>query len=78
MKKSLKFLADSLKERIINPKDQVITISHGDCLEDALYVKELILNDFEVKDFIINNVGPVVGSHSGPGTVALFFMGVER
>ncbi|SKA80226.1 EDD domain protein, DegV family [Caloramator quimbayensis] len=77
-KKSLKFLSDSLKERIINPKDQVITISHGDCLEDALYVKELILNDFEVKDFIINNVGPVVGSHSGPGTVALFFIGQER
>jgi len=77
-KKSIKHLLEMLKERIVNPEEQVIFISHGDCLEDAEKLKELIINDVKVKDFVINNVGPTVGSHSGPGTLALFFLGNER
>jgi len=77
-KKSIKSLADILAERIVDPEDQIIGISHGDCLEDALYLKELILEHCQVKDVIINFVGPVIGSHSGPGTLALFFFGKER
>jgi len=67
-----------LEERIVEPEKQVIAISHGDCLDDALYLKELVLGKVKVKDLIINNIGPVIGSHSGPGTVALFFLGEHR
>jgi len=77
-KKSIKSLQEKLKERIVNPEQQVIFISHGDCLEDAEHLREIILEEVNVKDVIINNVGPAVGSHSGPGTVALFFMGNDR
>lgn len=77
-KKSLKALADKLTERIEDPINQIIAISHGDCINDAEYLKGLILKNCKVKDIIINNVGPVIGSHSGPGTVALFFMSSTR
>lgn len=77
-KKSLKTLAQRLFDEIVDPDDQVIAISHGDCLEDANYLSGLLLKNIKVKDIIINNVGPVIGSHSGPGTVALFFLGHSR
>ncbi|MGG7058509.1 DegV family protein [Clostridium tertium] len=77
-KKSIKALQEKLKERIVNPEQQVVFISHGDCLEDAKHLRALILEEVNVKDVIINNVGPAVGSHSGPGTVALFFIGNDR
>lgn len=77
-KKSLKMLAEMLKERIVHPEEQVIAISHGDCQDDAEYLQSLIQESFHVKDIIIGNVGPVIGSHSGPGTVALFFIGERR
>lgn len=77
-KKSLRMLADKLKETIVNPEEQTIFISHGDCIEDAKHLEKIILEDVKVKDVIISYVGPVVGSHSGPGTVALFFPGSGR
>lgn len=77
-KKSLKALAEKLEESIVRSEEQIIAISHGDCIEDVEYLKDLILKRCQVKDIIINNVGPVIGSHSGPGTVALFFMGDGR
>ncbi|NLZ47970.1 MAG: DegV family protein [Clostridiales bacterium] len=77
-KKSIKSLADTLKERIIDPENQVIAISHGDCEEDARLLEKLIKENVKVKDVIINYVGPVVGSHSGPGTIALFFFSKDR
>jgi DegV family protein with EDD domain len=77
-KKSIKGLQESLKERIIKPEEQTIFISHGDCLSEAEHLKDLILDEVQVKEVIINNVGPAVGSHSGPGTIALFFIGESR
>lgn len=77
-KKSLKVIAEILDKKIIKPENQVIAISHGDCLDDAEYVKGLILEKHKVKDVIVNYVGPVIGSHSGPGTIALFFLADER
>ncbi len=77
-KKSIKTLFDMLKENIESPEDQVISISHGDCIEEAEYLRDMIKKEFPVKDVIINEVGPVIGSHSGPGTLALFFMGIKR
>lgn len=77
-RKSLKALAEKLEEKIVNPEEQVIAISHSDCLEDAKYLKDLILKKCKVKDIIINNMGPVIGAHTGPGSVALFFLGDSR
>ena len=53
-------------------------ISHGDCLEDAEYLAGLLREQYGVKEVYINYVGAVIGSHSGPGTLALFFMGEHR
>jgi len=77
-KKSLKTLFEMLKENIVAPEEQVIAISHGDCPEDVEYLKDMILKEFKVRDVIVNHVGPVIGSHTGPGVVALFFMGSKR
>ncbi len=77
-KKSIKELEEKLKERIVNSEEQTIFISHGDCLSDAEHLKDLILKETKVKDVIINNIGPAVGTHSGPGTLALFFIGTNR
>lgn len=77
-KKSLRMLADKLKESIVNPEEQTVFISHGDCIDDAEHLKKIILEEVNIKEVIISNVGPVIGSHSGPGTVALFFIGDKR
>lgn len=77
-KKSIKVLKEILLDKIVCPEEQTIFISHGDCIEDAEYLKELIINEVKVKEVIINNVGPVIGSHTGPGILALFFMGSNR
>ncbi len=59
-------------------KDDYIFISHGDCLEDAEALKAAISEKFGFENFMINNIGPTIGSHSGCGTLALFFLGEYR
>ena len=75
-KAALDALVAKYKETALQ-SDQMVFISHADCLEDAQYVGEEIkkLGAVDVK---INFIGPVIGAHAGPGTVALFFMGSER
>jgi fatty acid-binding protein DegV len=53
-------------------------ISHGDCLADAEYLAKILKETYGVPEVIINHVGPVIGSHSGPGTLALFYLGSKR
>jgi fatty acid-binding protein DegV len=67
-----------MEKTFINPCEQTIFISHGDCLEDAKYLEKLIRERLKVKDVVLNYVDPVIGAHSGPGTVALFFVGIKR
>ena len=67
-----------MAETAIQPQEQTVFISHGDCLEDAQSVAEQVRQKFGVQDIRINYVGPVIGAHSGPGTVALFFIGTQR
>ncbi|MGN0475141.1 MAG: DegV family protein [Acutalibacteraceae bacterium] len=77
-KASLNAMVDKMSETYYEEYDTVM-ISQGDCLDDAEYVASLIKKRFKsVKDVIIGNVGPVVGSHTGPGVVALFFIGKNR
>ncbi len=76
-KASLDALVAKMKETAINLTEQVVFISHGDCLEDAQYI-EAEARKLGVVDVKIGMIGPVIGSHSGPGTIALFFIGTER
>ncbi len=75
---SLLALVDEMEKTAADPQNQTVFISHGDCLADAELVAEEVRRRFGTKDIHINYVGPVIGSHSGPGTVALFFLGAPR
>ena len=77
-KASLKALVDRMEETAIDPAGQTVFISHGDCMEDAEYVAGLVKERMGVQDVRINYVGPVIGAHSGPGTLALFQLGSRR
>ena len=55
-----------------------VGITHGDCLEEAQVLKALVLEKTNAKEVMIGNLGAVIGSHAGPGTLALFFMGTQR
>ena len=75
---SIKALFDKIRETGIVPEKQVFFISHGDCIEDAEYLASLIREMYGDVKVVIDYVGAVIGAHSGPGTVALFFMGTSR
>ena len=77
-KKAILELLNRMKEDIKNPDGQTVFISHGDCEEDAQALKAMIEDTFQVGHVMINPIGPVVGAHSGPGTLALFYMGKQR
>ena len=77
-KASLLALVDHMAQTAVDPAQQTVFISHGDCLADAEFVADAIRTRLGVTDIRINYVGPVIGNHSGPGTVALFFLGSGR
>lgn len=77
-KKSINALLEHMELTCMDPEENSVFISHGDCLEDAEYLASLIKEKLHVKEVIINYVGPVIGSHTGQGVVALFFFGKER
>lgn len=77
-KKSLNTLITMFEDRIISPETQVIGITHGDSPQHALYLKETLEKKYNVKGFLINPLGPVIGSHTGPGMLSLSFLGRER
>ena len=76
---SIDALFDKAKTTMIGERsDATVFISHGDCYEDAQYLADRIKNEIGVKEIRIGYVGTVIGCHSGPGTLALFFLGSER
>ena len=77
-KASLNWLVDKMAEQFVKEKNDVVYISHGDCYDDAKYVADLVKRRFGIHNIVIGDVGPVIGAHSGPGTVALFFVGKSR
>lgn len=76
-KASIKAIVDKYEELIIDRKEQVF-ICQGDCLEDAKYMESMLKERFNVPVQIITEVGAVIGAHTGPGVLALFFVGKER
>ena len=77
-KASLTALVDKVGELAEDPASQTMFISNSDCLKDAQFVADEIKKRYGVKEIIINSIGPVIGAHTGPGCVALFFMGMHR
>lgn len=78
-KKSLTELVNTMEKTVENPDGQTVFISHGDCIEDAEKVAAMIKERIPgIKDVMINYIGPIIGTHSGPGTVALFYYGGPR
>lgn len=77
-RQSLDSLVKHMQETAMDPAGQMVFISHGDCLEDARYVEEQVRQRLGVQEVRVGYIGPVIGAHSGPGTVALFFLGKER
>ena len=79
-KKSLLGLVDCMEQQIGSYKDKndIVFISHGDCLEDAQFVADTIKQRLGLETFLIDYIGPTIGAHAGPGTVALFYLGEYR
>lgn len=77
-KQSLDALVKMMAETVTDAKNGYVFISHGDCLEDAKYVEKQVKEKLGSKKFYINFIGTSIGTHSGPGTVALFFLGSHR
>lgn len=75
-KKALQELVKLMDEKIGSYKDSCDTIfvSHGDCEEDAQYVIDKVKEKYQIKTVMTSFIGTVIGAHSGPGTLALFFM----
>lgn len=78
-KKSLIEMVNKMEEDVDNPDGQIVYVGHGDAPEDAEYVAQLIKERFPtVKETFINYTGPVIGAHSGPGTVNIHYVGKQR
>lgn len=77
-KKSIDALVDHMEKTVVKPYNNRVLITHGDCIDDALSLKEKIEERFDIHDIHINYVDPVVGAHSGPGTLALFYLADSR
>ena len=77
-KKSLAALAEKYAELAAEPADGTVFISHSDCEEDAKALGSLLQEQHKVRVQLITDIGTVIGAHTGPGTVALFFVGKER
>lgn len=79
-KKSISMLADNMEERLgsFRSKQIAIGILHGDCEEDANYLASLIRERFQYDNIIIRPIGPSIGAHSGPGALALVFLGDKK
>lgn len=77
-KAALTALVDRMAESAVNPREQTVFISHGCCAQDAEFVASLVRERFGTKHIVTGLIGPLIGLHSGPGTVALFFIGNAR
>ncbi len=79
-KKSIHSLVEYMEQKMgsFRSENDIVFISHGDALEEAQAVADLVKEKFGIDQFLIHFVGPSIGAHSGPGTLALFFMGESK
>lgn len=77
-KRVISAMVDRMEKTAIRPQEQTVFISHGDCEEDAQSLAKLVQERLHPKQIVIQVIGPVIGAHSGPGTLALFFLATDR
>ncbi|MCI6093420.1 DegV family protein [bacterium] len=77
-KKALQHIVNMAVEQSKGWENDIIMITHGDCEEDAQYVAKLVREKMGIENILINCIGSVIGSHTGPGVVAVFCMGEKR
>lgn len=77
-KKSLISIVDRMEKQMQGYENDIVMITHGDCIEDAEFVKKQVKERFGIHNVMINGIGSVIGSHTGAGVVAVFFMGDKR
>ena len=75
-KAAVNTLLKKMEETVEDPS--LVFITHGDCYEEAAALGEMIREKFPVEKLVINHVGPVIGNHAGPGTIALFFQAKHK
>lgn len=75
---ALQTIVDKFEQYCPDPQNSIVFMSHSDCLEDAQKVDDMIYKKFGVKAKSISYIGPVIGAHTGPGTIAFFFVGKQR
>lgn len=76
--KSIDMIAEKMKKYSEGIKNDVIFISHGDCLDDAKELAERVSEKTGIKNFVFGSITPMIGTHTGLGTLALFFEGNQR
>lgn len=76
-KRALRYLVDRMEKEAVKPVNDAVFLSHGDAPEDARAVAEMVRERFGVDVMLINPISPIIGGHSGPGTIALFFVAGE-
>ena len=74
-KKSLSELVSRMKSHSFTPEEQTVIIGHADSVDDALFLEKKVRQELKVKDVIVTYIGPVIGSHTGPGMIGLVFLG---
>ena len=77
-KKSLISIVDRMEKQMQGYDNDIVMITHGDCIEDAEFVKKQVEERFGIHNVMINGIGSVIGSHTGAGVVAVFFIGDKR
>ncbi len=77
-KQAIAALVSHMEKTVEEPQKQIILINHGDCESDAQYLVDLLNKKFSTKKIVVHYLDPVIGAHSGPGTLALFFLGANR
>lgn len=77
-KRSISVLAERIRRDIVNPEEQIILISHGDCADEAQTLADMLKSTLPVRDVRLSYVGSVIGAHTGPGVIAVFCMGNTR
>lgn len=77
-KAAIKTLYDHVQAEAVDPQKQVMFINHADCEEDAQYLADMLKRQLQVPEVYINTLGPVIGSHTGPGLLVVFFRAEHR
>lgn len=77
-KAALEMLLNKVRDTAVDIESQTVFLVHGDCEEDASWMAQEIKSRFHVKNVYMNLIGPVIGTHAGPGAIGVLFLGTEK